>query len=149
MTYILAGCENNTEYYRYCSTPTDGWRKHDTLLFPLPSDLQTGKYEIEIGIRNANKYRYRDIWLSVSQNMQDTLQYKTDTLHLYLTDENGKWQDGDNIGNLHQHTFKCRKTYDITHSSEKYNVKIVHIMSDNPLKGIQDIGVRLIRKPYE
>lgn len=146
IAFTLAGCENETKYYRYCPTSKEGWLRQDTLRFPFPEDLPNGIYEIEIGLRNENEYRYRDIWLSVSQNIQDSLQYKTDTFHIYLADETGKWHDGDNIGNLHQHVFNSGKIYNITQSHRKCSFKIAHIMSDNPLKGIRDLGIRLIKK---
>ncbi len=145
-TYILTGCESNTKYYQYRPVTKDGWLKKDTLFFLLPADLQAGDYEAEIGIRNENAYRYRDIWLTVSQNIEDTLLYKTDTLHFYLADKSGKWCDGNNTGNLHQYVFNSGKTYNIAHGAEKCYFKVTHIMSDNPLKGITDLGIRLVKK---
>lgn len=63
--------------------PLDGWNKSDTLVYTLPNSIPAGNYEAEIGIRYQESYPYRDIWLGVSHNTEDTLTYVTDTLQLF------------------------------------------------------------------
>ena len=126
---ILAACQNNIIYHSYTPVPLDGWNKSDTLVYTLPNSIPAGNYEAEIGIRYQESYPYRDIWLEVSHNTKDTLTYVTDTLQLFLVDEAG------NKTSIPIRTEGSARTF-----------RIVHIMTDNPLTGISDIGIRL-RKP--
>ena len=68
--------------------------------------------------------------------------YKTDSIHLYLADSNGNWK-GKGIGELRQFT----QTNSFKAVSEKRDTiigfKIFHLMQDNPLPKIYDIGLRI------
>lgn len=101
--------------------------------------------EIEIGIRYQESYPYRDIWLEVSHNTKDTLTYVTDTLQLFLVDEAGN-KTGNGLCGLYQCDLPYKASIPIRTEGSARTFRIVHIMTDNPLTGISDIGIRL-RKP--
>lgn len=142
---LLTACQNNRVYCSYHSVSFEkGWYKQDTLSYELPQHLHPETYRLEINIRNFGNYPYRDIWLSVSQNWKDSLTYKTDTIHLYLADEEGRQLDGGTTGNLHQHTYVYDKPFEILHPSSA-RLHIVHLMRTPSLMGISDVGVCLIK----
>lgn len=142
---LLAACHDNTVYHSYKTIPTGGWNKSDTLVYALPTSIPAGTYRMTIGIRHQENYSYRDLWLGISQNVKDTLVYTTDTLQLFLADKTGDW-NGNGPGGLYQFTQLYAPSFTITQDGGSRNIRIVHIMTDNPLKGISDIGVRL-QKP--
>ena len=142
---ILAACQNNIIYHSYAPVPLDGWDKSDTLVYTLPNSIPTGNYEAEIGIRYQESYPYRDIWLEVSHNTKDTLTYVTDTLQLFLVDEAGN-KTGNGLCGLYQCDLPYKASIPIRTEGSARTFRIVHIMTDNPLTGISDIGIRL-RKP--
>ena len=123
----------------------DGWDKSDTLVYTLPNSIPAGNYEAEIGIRYQESYPYRDIWLEVSHNTKDTLTYVTDTLQLFLVDEAGN-KTGNGLCGLYQCDLPYKASIPIRTEGSARTFRIVHIMTDNPLTGISDIGIRL-RKP--
>lgn len=139
---LLAACHGNTVYHSYRPVATTGWGKGDTLVYTLPASIPPGRYEMEIGIRHQETYPYRDVWIAISQNMQDTLVYTTDTLQLFLADETGNWY-GNGPGGLYQFAQSCNSQFIITQESASKHIRIVHIMKDKPLKGISDVGIRL------
>lgn len=142
---IFASCRQDTVYYMYLPIQTQaGWNKQDTLVYQLPDKLTPGSYKLEIGLRNTHRYPFRDIWLSVSQNMKDSLLYETDTLHFYLADEQGEWENGGNTGNLFQHTYLCDRPLTVNPSDSTF-LRLTHLMKKNPLPGINDAGIRLIK----
>lgn len=108
----------------------------------LPTSIPTGTYKMTIGIRHQENYPYRDLWLGISQSAKDTLTYSTDTLQLFLADETGNW-NGDGPGGLYQFTRLYTPSFTIAQDSASRSIRIVHIMTDNPLKGISDVGIRL------
>ena len=142
---ILAACQNNIIYHSYTPVPLDGWNKSDTLVYTLPNSIPAGNYEAEIGIRYQESYPYRDIWLEVSHNTKDTLTYVTDTLQLFLVDEAGN-KTGNGLCGLYQCDLPYKASIPIRTEGSARTFRIVHIMTDNPLTGISDIGIRL-RKP--
>lgn len=144
---LLAACQSNTVYHSYEPIALTGWAKSDTLVYALPASIPAGNYEVEIGIRYQEAYLYRDIWLGVSHNMQDTLNYTTDTLQLFLADEAGN-KTGNGPGGLYQCDLTYKETFSISQEGNARAFRLVQIMTDNPLKGVRDIGIRL-RKAEE
>ena len=142
---LMGILRQDTLYHTYQSIPTpDGWHKQDTLSYQLPEQIEGEGYRLEVGIRNTNQYPFRDIWLSIRQNWKDSLVFQTDTLHFYLADEQGKWNSGGNTGSLFQHTYFCEKTFTIRPSSINV-LQMTHLMKQNPLPGISDAGIRLVK----
>ena len=89
---------------------------------------------MEIGIRHKDSYKYRDIWLTIN----------TDTLHLYLADSIGNWI-GNGIGDTRQWSAPIHLKMLKQDSIRK--LRITHIMQDNPLKGIEHVGIRIKEIP--
>ena len=130
----VSACQNNTYYHSYQSVSTAGWHKNDTLVYSLPNAINLLDYELEIGIRHKDTYKYRDLWLTINE----------DTLHLYSADSIGKWK-GKGIGNTRQLTYP----WDINRPSQDSisELRIIHIMKDSILSDIQDIGLQIKRYP--
>lgn len=129
-----------TVYHSYQSIPERGWGKSDTLVFkvPMPDSLKTLKLFAEV--RNENQYPYRNLYLVVSQNLQDSIAFQTDTLELTLADKEGKWT-GTGWGNLFQSTLSIG-TAVIRHSGN-YTFKVSQGMKDDQLIGISDVGIKI------
>lgn len=135
--FALISCNGNTAYHTYQNLPSAGWQKQDTLEYILPSYLAGKSYQMEIGLRHTENYAYQDIWLKVLHPLSP--QIHPDTLHLKLADQWGNWQGKGTSGNLYQYT-----NNQVIHlSSADSLLQIVHIMRDNPLKGISDVGIKL------
>lgn len=142
---LLAACQSNTVYHSYQPAPLTGWNKSDTLIYTLPSTIPTGAYELEIGIRHQEIYPYQNLWLGIAHNMKDSLTYTKDSLELILADKDGNWK-GVGPGGLYQYTQTFKKSVYIDQEGNSRTFRIYHIMSDKPLKGVSDIGVKLTKK---
>lgn len=135
LSLLFVTCQNNTLYHSFHSVDTAGWKRNDTLCYTVPSSFHTTNQQVEIGIRHKDSYPYRDIWLAVNQ------QNRVDTLHIYLAEANGSWK-GNGIGETRQYT-EILPTLNIEKTDSISVLKIVHIMEDEVLKGINDIGICL------
>ena len=127
---LIVSCQDSTLFHSYQPVALTGWERTDTLFYTLDksiSNLHTFKYEI--GIRHKDSYQYRDIWLQINR----------DTVHFYLADPKGKWL-GHGLGELRQITFAYSPSFD---SDTIKTFQINHIMQDNPLMGIHDIGIQI------
>lgn len=139
-TWVLTACDENTVYHSYQSTPPDGWKKSDTLFFNVPVKDSLALLQLSAEIRNESNYAYRNIYLSVSHNLEDSTVWKTDTLLLILADKEGKW-NGTGWGSLFQSTLPIGSA--IVRHPGNYTFKITHGMQDELLKGINDVGVKI------
>ena len=164
----LAACHTDTVYHVYHPVSENGWSKQDTLTYTLSDSLKTGCYQLEVDIRHTEAYPYRDIWLelaferrkpqqqlAVTSELEDSLDmnepdiptdsmmWVRDTLHFYLADEQGRWLKGGTIGSLYQFSAPARPF--CLNEKDGKTFRIIHIMKDNPLQGIHDIGLRLFQ----
>lgn len=142
--FLLNACHTDTRYHVYQAVSgEEGWDKSDSLAFHLPVGLSSGEYRMEIGLRHTGEYPYRDIWLSVTQSEGDSIPPRTDTLHIYLTDEKGHWVQSGAMGGLYQHVYVSDKPVIFSTDSIERIFRITHLMRQNPLPGISDVGIRL------
>ena len=81
---------------------------------------------------------YRDIWLCILQNE------RVNTIHLYLANENGNWK-GNGIGEMRLFTEEI--PIRIHQQDSIHSLQITHIMEDDTLKGVHDIGICIKATP--
>lgn len=143
---LLTACHSHTVYHSYCPVPPQGWGKGDTLVYQLPASIPEGVYDLEIGIRYQEGYPYRDIWLAVSRHLTDSALCATDTLHFFLTDEAGN-KTQNSPGALYQYTAHYPTPISLQDTDTIRSFHLVHLMKDNPLRGITDMGIRLTQHP--
>lgn len=133
LTWAMTACHKQTYHHSYQPVNSTGWHKNDTLIYTLTTPLVPEQtYELEVGIRHKDSYRYRDIWLTAEK----------DTLHFHLADSIGNWV-GNGIGNLRHHMFHT--TFNVTGDTMR-EIRITHIMQHNPLPDIDHIGIRIYEK---
>ena len=133
---VITSCNGNIVYHRYMTTNQEGWNCKDTLIFRLDS-LKAGNYNTYIGIRHTESYPYRDLWLSVSTMNGG----KNDTLHIYLANDRGNWNSNGSTGGFYQYETNGPLLHYINKTDSV--IKITHVMRDNPLKYITDIGLKI------
>lgn len=144
---LLTACQGNTQYHSYQSVNHTGWYRDDTLIYTFDQEgFQQSATEVQLGIRHNDSYSYRDLWLTITPIYKDTtLSESPDTFHIYLADSTGNWI-GHGIGEQRQFVQKL-SNFKFTSSDTLKEIRIQHIMQDQPLKGINDIGICFKNKP--
>lgn len=140
----LFGCKPSDPYSHYESIKKGEWSRDSWLAYALdslPVDPQL-QYDVILGIVNSNQYPYRNLWLRISQNFNDTV-FVNDTIEIKLADENGKWIGSGSAG-LYQFTVPYKNGIRLD-STRSYSIHIRQVMKDNPLKGIDKVGVMVKR----
>ena len=130
---LLPACQSRTVFHSHCSINANGWDKEDTLHFVVPIKNDTAiPLHLTVEIRNTDNYPYTNLYLTVNG----------DTIECTLANSKGKWT-GKGI-TIYQNQFSSNMTM---HASrpDTLPVNICHIMNDQQLKGIQNIGIRLER----
>lgn len=130
---LLTSCREDTYFHAYQPVNELGWNRNDTLNFTLSEPIPAGTpLSFEIGIRHKDSYPYRDLWLTVNG----------DTCHLFFADTIGKWS-GNGIGEIRH--LSCPISFQIKEDSLR-KLDIMHIMQDNPLQGIDNVGIYIRKK---
>ena len=140
--FLGFSCNTRETYFQFEELKDTGWSKNDTLYFDIDSSLiEVGqKYDVFIEIINNTDYRYQNIWFYISDNFDNNYFKKYENQYL-LADSTGKWY-GDGFGQLYQLSLPYKK--DLSFSNRKnYQLKIVHGMIDEPLIGIDKVGIRI------
>lgn len=132
-------------YSRWANLPTEGWVYADTV-FLLPVD--TSLYDndslvngaIRIAVRHGNSYRYSNLWLEMTYHT-DGRRLMRDTINLRLADVYGRWL-GSGFGALYQQeaTVSPSSMIDVTQP-----VSLRHIMRVDTLRGIEQVGIEVVR----
>lgn len=136
---LLTACQGNTSYHSYQPIQIEGWYRHDTLTYYLDSCYTEGLIDkLQIGIRHTDSYPYQDLWIGILTIAKDSItREQTDSIHLFLADSNGVWE-GTGIGEtrvfIHEKTFPLKIDSII-------GIKVFHLMKEQPLKGINDVGI--------
>lgn len=141
---LMAACNENTVYHSYQSLPDEGWGKSDTLSFLIPvTDSIPPTLRLFAEVRNRTDYPYHNLYLFISQNLQDSTVWRTDTITINLADSTGRWI-GNGWGSIYQSAVFIKSVRPLYPAN--YTFKIMNGMKDEKLSGINDIGIRIERQ---
>ena len=115
---LYTACDEQTVYHSFQSLPTEGWQRNDTLFFNVSVADSATLYNPEVP------------------------NIKRDTLELRLADNAGIWL-GDGWGGLYQSTLPAG--FIRIGKAGEYRFKIIHLLPDEVLPGINDVGIKLKR----
>jgi gliding motility-associated lipoprotein GldH len=138
--FIIVSCGRNTLYKKYEEIPSGVWQKSHQTSFEFEIEDTTQLMEVDVMVRNASLYPYRNLWLFIHQTRPDGSQ-TTDTLECVLADKNGKWL-GDGMGDLWDNEIPWRLNYKFPQAG-KYTYEIEHGMRNDIVPGIMDIGLKI------
>ena len=138
---LLTACNENTVYHSYQSLPDEGWGKSDTLSFQIPiTDSIPTTLRLFAEVRNRIEYPYHDLHLFISQNLQDSTVWRTDTIVFSLADSTGRWT-GHGWGSIYQSETFVKSVLPLR--SGNYTIKVINGMKDEKLQGLSDVGIRI------
>lgn len=142
LTIFLGACVEQVPYSNYQFIKGAKWTPTDTITFDFDS-LEVDpalRYDAQLSVIHSRRYPYQNLSLVVAHNLQDTVMV-TDTLHLTLGNEHGKWLGAGTAG-LIQYDIDWLPHLQMD-STRSYRVEVRHMMRDNPLRGVERIGVTI------
>lgn len=140
LSLLLLGCSDHRVYHHFVPVNTTCWTVTDTLHF-TPGVLKSdGLYTMKTGVRVNDHYRYRDLWLVVEQRAkQPQMAARRDTVHIILADSKGNWlTQGVTLHETEEVVAASRLAKDCA-----YEFLVYHIMKDQNLEGVSDVGFSL------
>ena len=137
---FITGCQRNIIFHLYQTFTSEGWKKNTEIIFSPDTIKETSLCKVSIEFRNKINYPYKDLWLVISQNVENPNHLVSDTLHYSLTDSKGNYK-GKGVGDLYELSFPYKTM--LFKKGVKTTFKIKHIMKDNFIYGINDVGIRI------
>lgn len=140
--FICFSCNRGETYFHFNDIPDAKWSKRDTLFFQIDSTLiqPNTLYDISIESVNNTEYLYQNLWLYISADIIGS-EFKVEQREYMLADSLGRWY-GAGFGSNFQLSLPL-KTQISFPQKRNYTIKIVHGMIDEPLVGIEKIGLKV------
>lgn len=138
---LFQSCSQNIFYHSRLDIPDNIWESDKEAIFDFDISDTLQVYDLLITLANTNDYRHSNIWLFVNTKAANG-QIAADTLEYILADEKGKWagkKSGDAWTNQLMYKTKIRFP-----KTGKYSIEIIQGMRDLKLKGIKQVGVKII-----
>lgn len=137
----LTACTQLDVFEKNKPIPNNQWQYNFQPVFDFVIKDTTASYNVLIVLRHTDAYRYNNIWLNVgTQSPKDSMRYQKFELQLG-TDAQG-WE-GTGMDDI----WELRKL--ITNGPVKFNkagnyhFSVAHIMRENPLPNVMDVGIRV------
>ena len=142
MVLLCYSCTQSTISHQYHSISKEGWKRESVLDYEVLIDSLNKECNIDIELSYNNNYAYRNIYLFVSGVDSTENQIFSDTLNVTLADEYGKWL-GNGWGTSYQQRVEYKPSYRFP-ASGAYKISVKQGMRDNPIVGIERVGVRVV-----
>lgn len=139
ISLCLGACApGHNDYSDFRDINPAGWVYNDTLTFTpaIGDSIATGT--LMVALRHSNDYAYRNLWVEIEY--QDATNPRRDTLNIGLADIYGRWH-GSGFGARYQLTDTVSRRATLTTGQP---VKIRHIMRDDTLGGIDQVGIMFV-----
>ena len=143
LPFLCLACNRPALVHSYLPVSEEGWRRTDTLVFPLPPSPTETRYSLCIGLRLHNRFPYREVWLAVEHRMEGENDWTRDTLCLPLSDDEGHLV-GQGI-NLLQYEIPAGSLH--MPAEQAGELRIHHLMRHETLPHIMEVGIKLFTSP--
>lgn len=138
----LTSCRGKVVFSDYVSLPNSQWSKDKSYSFNVNIPDSSKTYELSLLIRNNDSFEKQNLWLSITQEHNGKI--KTDTVNIFLLDENGKWR-GSGIRNTYDNNLIWRSSYRFSQTGNHIFL-FKHLMRSDTLQGIERIGIEVTEK---
>ncbi|MBO5865282.1 MAG: hypothetical protein J6Q73_04445 [Bacteroidaceae bacterium] len=141
---LLVSCDG-TVYHRFAQIDGSGWAANDTLTFVYEGGerISSGsEMELVVQVRYGAEYEYKDLCVRVESLGTDTALLSVDTLCCRMYDDRGS-RLGSTAGTMYQNESNTVSIPALC--TDTVILKVSHLMGNNRLQNVYDVGVRLVR----
>ncbi|WP_113660951.1 gliding motility lipoprotein GldH [Pedobacter nanyangensis] len=138
---LLFGCNFNTVIDTNQAVEDNQWLYANTAKADFKIEDTAKPYHINFKLRINNSYRYANMF--VLATFKDAKGRKRLRYQFKLAKPDGQWL-GKGSGDLYAYTFPLLKNHRFPDTG-KYSIEIEQNMRDNPLLGVSDVGIEVIK----
>lgn len=144
--WLLSSCTNTTDLYeKVVPIPKHQWQSSFKPSFTFNVTDTAAQYQLFLIVRHNNQYKYNNIWVTLSaKGPTDTA--RKFTLELPLASKEGWLGAGMDDVFEHRIAFVLDPQKFSFARSGNYRFTVEHIMREDPLPALMNIGLRLEKK---
>lgn len=136
----FVSCNEGEIYFKFQKINRGTWKSREVVEFKMDSLSfnPSSKYDVGLELIYSSLYPYKDIWLTISHNLTDSL-FVNDTVKVNLVDG-----DGNRLGHGNASLFQLSVPYKTglhLDSASAYILQIGNAMKDYRLVGVDKVGV--------
>lgn len=133
----VSSCDKYTLLYQYQPIAGQIWNKTDTLDFICPEFPNDTTAQLHLCIRYKAKVQQKGVWIVLEQDFEHPQYKRRDTIYCQLTTDLGQ-PLGKGINHVAREYEAGNLLY---HKNQKGKFRLYHIMHQDDIKGITDIGL--------
>lgn len=145
--WLFSSCTTIDLYEKVEAIPKHQWQSSYKPRFTFSIKDTAVPYQLFIILRHNEKYNYNNIWINLYTQIPGSKTAEKAQYELPLATNEKGWL-GTGMDDLYEHrialTPAAEKFY-FKHAGE-YTFAIEHLMRENPLKSIMDVGLRIEKK---
>lgn len=140
---IFSSCDTIDLYEKITAVPKHEWNSEFKPTFNFTIKDSTSIYDIFVVLRHNEKYEFNNIWISLTtQRKGDSSE--TGQYELPLANNEG-WM-GSAMDDLYEHRIRITSAEGIRLRKGEYSFTIGHIMRQDPLEHVMNIGLRIEKR---
>lgn len=143
LAVLFSACDQKRVFESYQSIKEDSWYINQRPTFYLDVKDTTTEHTIYFNIRHTGNYKYSNLFVLFTIQGPKA-KAETQRLEFKLAEADGKWL-GSGLGDIYSNQIKVMENVKFPRKGV-YSFSIEQNMRDNPLMGIEDIGVRVEKK---
>lgn len=133
-------CVDNAVVDNFFAIPNQHWTYAQPIKTAFDISNTNKTHNLFINLRHTDAYKYANIWFKVSIISPDK-KTKTERIEFNLASPDGAWL-GTTAGNLFTCQLPYKQNFKFTQKG-KYLIVVEQNMRDNPLDGVNDLGLRV------
>ncbi len=143
LAVLFTACDQKRVFESYQSVKDDAWYINQKPAFYLDVTDTTSEHTIYFNIRHTGNYKYSNLFVLFTIQGPKA-KAETQRLEFKLAEADGKWL-GSGLGDIYSNQIKVMENVKFPRKGV-YSFSIEQNMRDNPLMGVEDIGVRVEKK---
>lgn len=143
LAVLFSACDQKRVFESYQSVKDDAWYINQKPSFYLDVTDTTTEHTIYFNIRHTGNYKYSNLFVLFTIQGPKA-KAETQRLEFKLAEADGKWL-GSGLGDIYSNQIKVMENVKFPRKGV-YSFSIEQNMRDNPLMGVEDIGVRVEKK---
>lgn len=142
---LMTSCNSKTIFDHTKTIPDGVWNEYNKLVFEVPVEDTLNTYDFYLNLRHSVDYRYANIYFFIRSEFPGGRK-AVDTLDCILADKQGKWY-GKGLSDVKDNQILLRRGLRFPEKGT-YTFTIEQAMREKDLKGIKDVGIRIIKAEH-
>lgn len=140
--FILNACSSNSFYEKNSTIDDQLWFRRQVPEFEIHTSDTNQNFDIFVHLRHSSSYKYSNLSLIIEE-VNPQKEEKAYRLEIELAESDGRWK-GIGTGNVLSYEVPLLKDHHFADTGT-YTFKIKQNMNINPLPGILDVGIQVVK----